>query len=170
MIPTEGDSSIIEVGGTVWKSKEAPKLLLKLRKAPQVLRQNLYLYLILTKTITFCRQMEGLGQMLLSPSPSMELGLLNSSVHIACSLQYLQDVAAALGTHKNLYSTAWYFYVLGCLDPGLCPYCPQPLPSSGREHPREITPALLSLLLLRYMPSTSVSPVLQRNKRFIKPL
>lgn len=83
---------------------------------------SLYLYLIFTQTVTSCGQLPALGQVLLSPSPSMRLWLLYRSVHIVCSLQ---GVAAALGTHKNLYSTAWYFCVLGCFDPGLYHYCRQ---------------------------------------------
>lgn len=152
------------------EKQRGTKTSFKAKESPQVLRQSLYLYLIITKTVTSCRQLAAPGQVLLSPSPSMGLWLLYSSVHIVCSLQHLQDVAATLGTHKNLYSTAWYFCVLGCLDPGLCYYCPQPLSSCGRERPREMTPALLSLLLLKGIPSASVSPVLQGNKRFIKPL
>lgn len=143
VIPTEEHSSILEVGGAVWRSKEAPKFLLKPRKAPR-----------------------SCGRVCISTSSSQKLSPLADSwqlwdkccyphlpawgcgsVHIVWSLQHLQDVAAALGTHKNLYSTAWNFCVLGYLDPGLSYYCPQPLSSSGREHPREITPALLSLFV-----------------------
>lgn len=147
----------------------------KAKESPQVPRQSPYLCLILTKTIIFCGQLPALGQVLLTPSPNpMGLWLLYSSVHIVCSLHHLQDVAAALGTHKTCIPQLGISVV--CLDPGLCHSCPQPLSPSGRQHPREMAPALLSLLLLRCIPSASVSTaltrtlVLQRNKRFIKPL